>query len=244
MPEGASANFSDESRFRECPVAAFVFASPLASVAVTAEPREPPGAMRASSAPPARAWRAALYPPLTVAFAVTWVAVQAVLVLTASRRADAAFGFQMFAESSTLTAQLWRDVDAPSGHGTTRVPVREGEWVARGADGRPHAIRWRDRVIEPNLATFGVTMHASYSAAAQVERWHAALDDVAAHLASSPSLGPLAPSTSSHLAAASFADDVETRGLHLELVVRRNGREPVTYEFDAQPFVAPAATPR
>jgi hypothetical protein len=53
-------------------------------------------------------------------------------------------------------------------------------------------------------------MHASYSAAAQVERWHAALDDVAAHL---------------------LPEDAETRGLVLVLEVRRNGRDPVSYRF-------------
>jgi hypothetical protein len=165
--------------------------------------------MRASSAPPARAWR----PYLRVAFATAWIALQAVLVTTASRRADAAFGFQMFAESSTLSAQLWREVDSAEGLGHVRVPVKDGEWVARGPDGNMHTLRWRDRVIEPNLATFGVTMHAAYSASAQIDRWRAALDDVAAHL----------------------SEDAETRGLHLELVVRRNGREPVTYSFDAHP---------
>ena len=165
--------------------------------------------MRVSSAPPARTWRA----PLRLAFVIAWIAVQGILVLTASGRPDAAFGFRMFAESSTLMAQLSREVDAPSGHGTVAIPVRDGEWVARGPDGRPHALRWRDRVIEPNLSAFGITMHASYSAAAQVERWRAALEDVAAHL----------------------GEDAETRQLHLELVVRRNGREPVTYTFDAKP---------
>ncbi len=117
----------------------------------------------------------------------------------------------MFAESSTLEAHLSREVEAPSGHGTVLVPVKDGEWVARGPDGRPHAIRWRDRVIESNLSTFDATMHASYSAAAQVERWHAALEDVAAHL----------------------AEDTETKQLHLDLVIRKNGHEPLTYRFDS-----------
>jgi hypothetical protein len=137
--------------------------------------------------------------------------VQGALILTASQRADAAFGFRMFAESSTLTAQLSREVEAPSGHGTVVVPVKDGEWVARGPDGRPHAIRWRDRVIEPNLARFDQRIPAAYSAAAQVERWHAALDDVAAHL----------------------TDDVETRGLELDLTVSKNGHEPVAHHFSS-----------
>jgi hypothetical protein len=162
--------------------------------------------MRVSSAPP-RSWRA----PVRLAFCVAWIALQGALILTASQRADAAFGFRMFAESSTITAELSREVEAPSGHGTITVPVKDGEWVVRGPDGHPRSIRWRDRVIEPNLAAFGVTMHASYSAAAQVERWHAALDDVAAHL----------------------AEDTETKELQLDLVVRKNGHEPLTYHFDA-----------
>jgi hypothetical protein len=140
---------------------------------------------------------------------VSWIAGQAALILTASRRADAAFGFRMFAESSTIAAHLSREVEAPSGHGTVDVPVRGGEWVAHDGRGEPRRFRWRDRVTSPNLSTFDATLHAAYSAAAQVERWHAALDDVAAHL----------------------PEDAETRGLKLELVVSKNGREAVTYRF-------------
>jgi hypothetical protein len=146
-----------------------------------------------------------------VAFAAVWLTAQVALVLTASRRADAAFGFRMFAESSTIAAHLSREVEAPSGHGTVLVPVQGGEWIAHDADGRPRLVRWRDRVIEPALAAFDVTMHASYSAAAQVERWHGALDDVAGHL----------------------ADDAETRGLVLDLDVKRNGHESMTFHFTA-----------
>ncbi|HEY2510778.1 MAG TPA: hypothetical protein VGI39_07980 [Polyangiaceae bacterium] len=146
---------------------------------------------------------------LRTAFAVSWIAGQAALILTASRRADAAFGFRMFAESSTIAAHLSREVEAPSGHGTVDVPVRGGEWVAHDGRGEPRRFRWRDRVTSPNLSTFDATLHAAYSAAAQVERWHAALDDVAAHL----------------------PEDAETRGLKLELVVSKNGREAVTYRF-------------
>jgi hypothetical protein len=148
---------------------------------------------------------------LRIVFAGAWVLAQAVLIVTASRRADAAFGFRMFAESSTVSAHLQREVPSVSGHGTTLVPVQGGEWIGHDAEGRPRLVRWRDRVIESNLATFDVTMHASYSAAAQVDRWHGALDDVAAHL----------------------GEDVETRGLVLDLDVRRNGHEASSYHFTA-----------
>jgi hypothetical protein len=173
--------------------------------------------MRPSQAPPARPSRAphAPFAPLVIAFAVAWIGLQATLVLTASKRADAIFGFRMFAESSTIRAHLTRVVDAPSGDGTTDVPVRNGEWVARDRDGTPHRIRWHDRVIEGNLASFDREMHASYSAAAQVERWEGALGDVATHLDSE--------------------GDAETRRLRLDLVVRRNGGEPVTYTFTSPP---------
>ncbi len=140
-------------------------------------------------------------------FAVAWIALQATLILTASNRADAVFGFRMFAEASTIRAHLTREVDGKD------VPVKDGEWIAKDKDGTPHHVRWRDRVIEGNLATFDRVMHASYSAAAQVERWHAALDDVAAHL----------------------DGDAETRRMRLDLVVRKNGGDPVTYRFASAP---------
>jgi hypothetical protein len=171
--------------------------------------------MRVSSAPPARTWK--VY--LRLVFCVAWIAAQGALVLTAPRRADAAFGFRMFAESSTITVRLAREIEAPSGHGTVVVPVKNGEWTARGPDDKPHAIRWRDRVLESNLGRFDVPMHAAYSAAAQVERWHAALEDVAAHL----------------------GDDAETLSLHLDLTVSRNGREPVGYHFTSAARNAVAA---
>jgi hypothetical protein len=93
------------------------------------------------------------------------------------------------------------------------VPVQGGEWITHDATGRPRRIRWRDRVPSPNLSIFDTTMHASYSAAAQVERWHAALDDVAQHL----------------------NDDAETRGLTLDLTVSRNGHESLSYHFTSAP---------
>jgi hypothetical protein len=148
-----------------------------------------------------------------LAFAALWVAGQAALVLTASGRPDAIFGFRMFAESSTIRAHLTREVEAPSGHGTVDVEVARGEWTAKDASGTRHAFRWHDRVLESGLSVFDRTFQASYSAAAQVARWHGALDDVAAHL----------------------DGDAETRRLRLDLVVQRNGREPVTYHFASAP---------
>jgi hypothetical protein len=133
-----------------------------------------------------------------VIFAAAWVSLQLGLVLTASRRPDGVFGFRMFPESSTVEVALFRDL------GRARVPVADGAWTARDASGVARAFAWRDRVKRPELAAFDVEMHASYGAAAQLARWQAALDDVAAHIPA----------------------DAETRRLALDVTVRRNGREP------------------
>jgi hypothetical protein len=138
-----------------------------------------------------------------VLFAAAWLAGQAALVLTAGRRADGAFGFRMFSESSTVAVVLSREVDGPGGE-RTRVHVDDGTWSAHDASGAAHRFVWGDRVKRGELATFDREIHAKYSAAAQVERWHAALDDVAAHI----------------------PDDAETRRLLLDVTVKRNGREP------------------
>jgi hypothetical protein len=136
---------------------------------------------------------------------------QCALILTAGRRPDHAFGFRMFHESSTLTVNLLRYVDAPSGHGTTSIPVDGTGWLARDPSGTLHRFDWRDRVREPALSTFGVRFHASYGAAAQLSRLRAALDDVAAHL----------------------PGDAETRQLGLEIEVRKNGGPPEKVSFTA-----------
>jgi len=66
---------------------------------------------------------------------------------------------------------------------------------------------------EPALATFDATMHASYGAAAQLERWRAALEDVAKHT----------------------PEDAETKRLRLEITVRKNGREAQVVRYASAP---------
>lgn len=147
---------------------------------------------------------------LRTLFAAAFVAAQVGLVATAGKRPDAAFGFRMFQESSTIHVQLFRDVVPAMEHGAvgapTRVPVLRGAWQAKGARGGRRAFAWRDRVKRPELSTFDVEIHASYGADAQIARWRAALDDVATHL----------------------EDDAETSALVLVVTVRRNGGEPET----------------
>jgi hypothetical protein len=142
-----------------------------------------------------------------VAVAVAWIALQLGLVLTGGRRADAAFGFRMFPESSTIVISLTRELS----NGQT-VPVQDGRWVARGPDGKPHDLAWTDRIKDPVLCNLDVQVHASYGANAQLTRLQSALDDVLAH-----------------------ADqDVETVALNATVVVRKNGHEPTTMTFSSR----------
>ncbi len=138
-----------------------------------------------------------------------WIAGQAALIATGSRRADGAFAFRMFPESSTIDVQLERDVVAQSGHGTETLRVDDGAWLARDRRGVLHRFRWDDRVKDPSLFPYGKPIHASYGAAAQVERLARALDDVATHI----------------------DDDDETVRLSASVVVRKNGGPPQRVEL-------------
>jgi hypothetical protein len=148
-----------------------------------------------------------------VTFAASYLSLQAALVVTSPRRPDHAFGFQMFNESSTVHFSLLREVEAPSGHGTLIVHAYDGEWTAKGADGKPHRFYFRDRVKVAALSTFDVTLEAGYGAAAQLARMQAALDDVAEHT----------------------PNDVETQRLLADVTVKRNGREPVLVRLTSAP---------
>ena len=86
--------------------------------------------------------------------------------------------------------------------------------MGRARSGRsPRRIRWRDRVHDPALSAFDVTIHASYGSAAQLARLQAALDDVVQHM----------------------PDDAETRALVADVTLRKNGREPVLLHLTSAP---------
>jgi len=136
-------------------------------------------------------------------FAAAYIATQTVLVLTAGRRPDHAFGFRMFSESATMRVTLLREVESPSGHGTMLVPSPGGTWAAHDREGTLHRFAWQDRVRDPLLSSIDVTVFASYGLSAQLARVQAALDDVAAHT----------------------PDDSETRRLVAEVTAHRNGRD-------------------
>jgi hypothetical protein len=154
-----------------------------------------------------------------VAFAASYLAFQAALIVTSARRPDHAFGFQMFNESSTVQFALLREVEAPSGHGTLFVHAYDGEWMARGSDGALRHFSWRDRVKIPALSAFDVTLEAGYGASAQLARMQAALDDVAQHI----------------------PNDDETLRLLTDVIVKRNGREPWMTRLASAPRPSAAA---
>jgi hypothetical protein len=155
---------------------------------------------------------------LRIVFAVVWVVGQVVLVLTADRRVDGAFGFRMFPESSTLKIALFREVDGPPGQGRQRIHVDAGVWNARSADGISHRLTWYDRVPTPYWI-FDQEMPASYGARTQLARLAGALDDVASHV----------------------PNDAETHRFILEVIVRRNGREPVQHQLVSRERTLPHA---
>lgn len=134
-----------------------------------------------------------------IAFTVAWIGLQGGLILTANRRPDGAFGFRMFSESTTIKVSLYRETAGG------RVHVDDGKWSARDASGQVKRFSWNDRVM-PNLAVFDVEWAAAYGEAAQLTRWQGALDDVFEHT----------------------SDDAETKQLVLDIVIRKNGREPHT----------------
>lgn len=139
---------------------------------------------------------------LRVLFAIAWIGGQLALVLTADRRADGAFGFRTFNESSALTVALYREVDAASGE-RVRVPVEGGVWSARDRAGMSRRFAWNDRVKRPELGVFDREVPAS-SAVTQLDRWRAALDDVATHV----------------------PEDAESHRFIADVTVRRNGGKP------------------
>jgi hypothetical protein len=137
---------------------------------------------------------------LRVIFAALWIGGQGALVLTAGGRPDHIFGFRMFPEGSTIEIHLWRDTAGGA------MRALRGEWSARDAAGQLRHFSWRDRVRDPILSSIDACVFASYGVDAQLARLEHALDDVADHV----------------------PEDMETRQLRAEVVVRRNGGEPTT----------------
>lgn len=139
-----------------------------------------------------------LGPRARVVFAACWIAGQAALVVSSSRRSDHIFGFRMFPEASTLEIHLSRVTS------TTTLPAPQGEWSAREESGQLLHFSWHDRVRDPMVGTIDARVFASYGVDAQLARLQRALDDVAVHI----------------------DGDDETIRLRADVVVRRNGGDP------------------
>jgi hypothetical protein len=141
-----------------------------------------------------------LGPRARVVFAACWIAGQGVLVASAGARTDHIFGFRMFPEASTIQIHLSRQVNG------RLVAAPGGEWSARDATGQLRHFSWRDRVRDPVLSSLDERVFASYGVDAQLARLQQALDDVADHV----------------------PEDAETQQLLADVVVRRNGHDPVS----------------
>ena len=151
-----------------------------------------------------------LSPHARVAFAVLWIATQAALIGTASRRSDHIFGFRMFPEASTLEIVVSRI----TAQGPAPAPL--GEWAARDKEGQLRHFSWRDRVHDPILRSLDTRVFASYGVDTQMTRLQVALDDVADHI----------------------DGDDETRWLRADVRVWKNGRDPYTATLVSHPRVS------
>jgi hypothetical protein len=160
-----------------------------------------------------------LRPGARAVFAVCWLAGQTVLVLTGARRSDGAFGFRMFPEASTIEIRLAREiesgVDGTSSEGgvVNWIAAPHGEWAARDARGQLRHFSWHDRVRDPTLASLDARIFAPYGADAQLARLQRALDDVADHV----------------------PEDAETIRLRADVLVWKNGRDPVEVTLESHP---------
>ncbi len=114
------------------------------------------------------------------AFFFAYLGVQAVILFRAQHSPDFMFGFQMFNASSDMKIALFRRVRR-KGH-VRLIPIRNGAWQTKDADGAVHTFRWQDRVHDGVLGTLDTYVHASYGLDAQLFRLQFALRDVAAHM--------------------------------------------------------------
>jgi hypothetical protein len=143
------------------------------------------------------AWLLDLGPTARRLFVAAWLAAQATLVATAGLRADHAYGFRMFEESSTVELRLSRELDDGG-----LLPI-DDDWEARDCTGALHHFSWSERVRLPAPERLGLALPAPYGAGAAEAQARAAVAWVAAHT----------------------PDDCQTLGFRAELRLRRNGLE-------------------
>jgi hypothetical protein len=150
-----------------------------------------------------------LKPKGRAAFVIVFLGLEAFAITWGLRAPDHVLAFQMFNESSSLTVELFREVQRKRRR--VLVPVVDGKWQARDAAGVLRDFSWQDRVKYEPLNRLGVSVHASYGLSAQLFRLQAALDDVASHI----------------------PDDTQTRALVAVVQASHNGR-PKTIQLRAE----------
>jgi hypothetical protein len=148
-----------------------------------------------------------LGPRARVVFALVYVGVMLVVVVSAQYRPDHVFGFQMFNESSTLNIHLFRRV-----RGRRELePLIDGSFRDR-SHGVLTTFNWQDRVHDQVLHQLDTTTHAKYGLSGQLFRLQLALEDFLEQL----------------------PRDAQTLGLVAVVETRKNGRDARTVRLEAR----------
>lgn len=144
------------------------------------------------------------WPPLRSAFAAVYLAIQALLIVTAGGRVSHSFGFRMFEESASIEVHVERVLD-----GNVHKPLAD-EWLAHDCSGAPHVLRWKDLVRFPAPRWLDTGIAQPYGVDTGVAIARAAIGFVATHT----------------------PDDCETRAFVATIKRVRNGLTlpPLTFE--------------
>jgi hypothetical protein len=148
-----------------------------------------------------------LGPRARVVFALVYLLVMVAVVVSAQRRPDHVFGFQMFNESSTVTIHLFRRV-----RGRRALQALPNGSFEDRSHGVARTLSWLERVHDPVLSNLDTPTHAKYGLEGQLFRLQLALDDFVARL----------PSGS------------DTLGLVAVVETLKNGREPRVVRLKAE----------
>ncbi|HEY8041819.1 MAG TPA: hypothetical protein VIF15_18575 [Polyangiaceae bacterium] len=130
-------------------------------------------------------------------FCAVFFGSEALLIATASMRADRSYGFRMFPEASSVTLHVSRRLE-----GGQLVPIAGGHWQARDCSGGVHEFVWSKMVRWPAPSRLDTPLGASYGVESELGRARDAMRWVLAHT----------------------PDDCETRALVARIEAKKNGR--------------------